>query len=231
MSRLPGRRIVITGATGGIGQALTRKLSAAGAQLAVTGRSAASLAELAKLEGVVVAESADITDEEATRGFVQAAARALDGVDALVTLAAKSVPGPITEASVQDYHDVMGGAVTGTFLACKHIMDIMQPGGLIINVASMAGVRPNATAPLYCTAKAAAGMFSQAFGMQAAERGIRVSLLNPGGVDTPFWGDRPIDRSKLLSAEDVVYSVLFLLELPDHVVVRDLQFESTGAAH
>lgn len=222
---------MITGATGGIGQALTRTLSAGGARMAVTGRSADALSDLAKSDGVLLAKAADITDEDEVSDFVQSAAQTLGGVDALVTLAGKSVPGPIAEASLDDYRDVMGGAVTGTFLACKHIMDTMHPGGLVINVGSMAGVRPNATAPLYCTAKAAASMFTQAFGMQAAERGIRVSLLNPGGVDTPFWGDRPIDRSKLLSADDVVQSVLFLLELPDHVVVRDLQFECTGAAH
>lgn len=226
---LSKRRIIITGATGGIGQDLTAALTAAGASVAVTGRDRGLLDGLRAQPGVVLAQAGDVTVEAEVADFVDAAATALGGVDVLVTLTGRSVPGAIDQMSVEDFDAVMAPTVRGTFLACKHALGVLGEGGLIINVGSMAGVRANASAPIYCTAKAATVMLSEALGMQVADRGIRVSAVNPGGVDTGFWGDRPVNRSAMLGPSDVTQAIMFLIGLPEHVAVRDLRFESTGA--
>ena len=62
--------------------------------------------------------------------------------------------------------------------------------------------------------------------MQLAERKIRVTTLNPGGVDTPFWGDRPVKREKLLQPQDITNMVLFVLETDPRVAIHSIDFES-----
>lgn len=226
---LGNRKVMITGATGGIGQHLTTALAGAGARVAVTGRDVRTLEELDALEQVVLARPADVTVESQIADFVVTADEALGGVDVLITLTGRSIPGPVDQMTVEDFDAIMAPTVRGTFLACKHALGVMGEGGLIVNVGSMAGVRANGGAPLYCTAKAATVMFSEALGMQVADRGIRVSTVNPGGVDTGFWGDRPVNRAAMLSPADVTEAIMFLIGLPPHVIVRDLRFESTGA--
>jgi len=235
MTELAGRRVVVTGATGGVGAALSRRLAHAGARLALTSATPDKLATLAGAlrDGTgadVVHRAADITTEAEVAAFFTAAGRHLGGADALVNLAGLSVVGTTWETTTDAYRRVVDVNVTGTFLACKHFVPLVDPskGGLVVNVSSMAAKRPNPTAPLYCTAKAAVSMFSQAFALQSRERGIRVSTLSPGGIDTPFWGDRPVDRSGFLTADEVAEMIAFVLALPAHIAVHDLAFESVG---
>lgn len=230
-AELSGVRVVVTGATGGIGQALVRALVEGGAQVAVTGRSKPRLDTLTGQYPTVFAQAADIAHEGEVAAFMDAAAERLGGMDVLINLAGLSTPGEIATFPVEDFVEMLNVNVVGTFLSCKHAMAHLPDGrGLIINVGSVAGTRPNPTAPGYCTAKAALAMFSDSLALQLKERQIRVTLLAPGGTDTPFWGDRPVKREALLSPEDVVSALLYVVSLPAHVVVRALTFESTGLA-
>lgn len=226
---LAGQRIVVTGATGGIGSALCAELADAGAVLAMTSTSSSKLAELASTVGGFY-QAADITDERAVSAFFTAAGAELSGVDALVNLAGVSAPGPVADMSIEQYERIIGSNVTGTFLSCKHFIPLADSnsGAIIVNVGSMAGHRANATAPLYCTAKAAVNMFSEALALQLKGSNIRVTSVNPGGVDTPFWGTRQVDRARMLSAADVVDVIVFVLSRPSHVDIKDIAFESAG---
>ena len=69
-------------------------------------------------------------------------------------------------------------------------------------------------------------MLSQGLSLQLAEKGIHVTALNPGGADTPFWGDRPVKREKLLQAQDVVDVILFVLDSNPRMVIHSVDFES-----
>ncbi|MFD6416277.1 SDR family oxidoreductase [Streptomyces sp. NPDC060194] len=226
---LSGLRVAVTGATGGIGRVLVAALRERGAAIAVTGSHRGRLDALTRDVPGLVARVADITDEEQVAGFIDAAAGGLGGLDVLVNLAGLSVPGAIATAPAADLATMLDVNVTGTMLACKHAVRHLAGGhGLIVNVGSAAGLRPNATAPAYCTAKAAVAMFTAALALQLKDEGIRVTHLAPGGTDTPFWGDRPVRRETLLAPEDVVSALLYVVSLPPHVVVRELLFESTG---
>ena len=62
--------------------------------------------------------------------------------------------------------------------------------------------------------------------MQYAKKNIRVTTVNPGGVDTPFWGTRSVDRTKLMTAEDVVEVIWFVLNMNENVQIHSIDFES-----
>ena len=70
-------------------------------------------------------------------------------------------------------------------------------------------------------------MMASAMQIQLAQRNIRVTTLNPGGADTPFWGNRQVDRSKFLSADDVVDVIEFTLNHP-RMVIHAVDFESAA---
>lgn len=224
--RLAGRRIAITGATGGIGRSLVELLAGGGGTVVATGRSTERLAELAATAPGLRTRPAELTDEADVAAFYRFARAELGGLDVVINLAGVSVPGPVAETDVATYHRIMGANVLATFLSCKHAVGALAEGGLIINVGSLAGRRANPTAPLYCTAKAAVAMFGEALALQLKANRIRVTTVSPGGADTPFWGDRPVDRSRLLAARDVAEALLFVITRPPGVVVHDLAFEA-----
>lgn len=230
MVDLADKRIVVTGAAGGIGSALAARLHATGARVALTSRSAEGLAKVAAGLGGqddrVWAQSADLTDEDQTAAVFAGVRESYGNVDALVNVAGMSIPGKITETTFEQYQTVWHANVTSAFLCCKHVVPLVDSavGASIVNISSVAALQPNPTAPLYCTAKAALDMFTQAYALQVAELGIRVTTLNPGGTDTEFWGDRPVDRAKLMSAGDVVDAIVYVLTRPPHVVINDMSF-------
>jgi len=92
----------------------------------------------------------------------------------------------------------------------------------------MAARNANGNAPLYCTAKAAVNMLSRGLLLQVGSKNIRVTTVNPGGADTPFWGTRAVDKTKLMQAEDVVDIILFVLKSNPKVQIHDIYFESAA---
>ncbi len=223
--------IVITGATGGMGAALSEALADDGAGLALADVSAEATAKLAdKLTGrarSVVAGSIDITDEDSVSAFFDRAKQSLGQLDVLLNLPGLSIASPISEMDVDAYDRIFDVNVKGAFLAAKHYLSrVDDAGGLIMNVASMASKRANPNAPVYCAAKAAVAMFDEGLALQAVKQNVRVTTLNPGAANTAFWGDRPVPREKFLQPGDIVDAVRFVLNMPPRIVVHEVAFES-----
>ncbi|MGI6279460.1 MAG: SDR family oxidoreductase [Acutalibacteraceae bacterium] len=230
-----GKRYIITGASGGMGRVLVKKLAEDGAKLAICSNDANGLDEVEKElaalgNPALVSKCIDITNEKDVAEFFGAAKGAFGGeADGLINLAGLSIPGKIAETPEADYDTTIDVNLKGTFLSSKHFLPMAAENAQIINIGSMAALRANGNAPLYCTAKAAVNMFSNALQIQATEKGVRVTVLNPGGADTPFWGNRPVNRAKLLQAADVVEVILFVLSLAPNIAVHSIDFESFEA--
>jgi NAD(P)-dependent dehydrogenase (short-subunit alcohol dehydrogenase family) len=229
---LTNKTIVITGAAGGMGQAIARALAADKAQLAISDADPNRLhqleSELKSQSPNLLAHPADVTDESSMQTFIAAARERFGSLDVLLNLAGLSIPGQIAEMAVEDFDRTLDVNLKGTFLGSKHFLAAVDPqrGGLIVNIASVAAKTANPNAPVYCTAKAAVSMFSQGLALQAKAKNVRVTTLLPGATDTAFWGDRPVPREKFLQPDDVVAAIRFVLALPPHVVVHELLFES-----
>lgn len=224
---IANRVFVITGASGGMGSTISKMLAKEGARLALTSNDAAAMDALKQeLPADAYTEILDITDEAQVAAFFDKVKALFGGADALLNLAGLSIPAQIPEMTERDYDLTMDVNLKGTFLASKHFAAMARPNAQIINIGSMAALRANGNAPLYCTAKAAVNMFGSGLQIQLAKQDIRVTTLNPGGADTPFWGNRKVAREKLLQAADVCDVMRFVLTSDPRIAFHELNFES-----
>ena len=231
MKDLKNKVAIITGASGGMGRVISEMLADKGVKLALYSNDAAALEELAgKLAGKteLIYKVVDVCCECEVKAAVEEAAAKLGTPEILLNLAGLSIPAKIWDMSVDAYMTTMDVNVKGTFLFSKHFANAVDPevGGQVISIGSMAAKRANGNAPLYCTAKAAVNMLSAGMAIQFKERNVRVTTLNPGGADTPFWGDRPIKRENLLKATDVAEVMEFVLTRESRVAFSEINFES-----
>ncbi len=226
-----GKNAIVTGASGGMGQLLCRKFAEQGVNLAICSIDEEALekqaAELKAEYGIsVIAKKVDATKECEVKDFIGAAADTLGKIDYLINLAGLSIPNVYNETPVDVYEKVMDVNVKGAFLMSKHFAASAAETALIINIGSKAARVTNANAPIYCMAKAAVNKLSEGLLLQYGKMGIRVTTINPSGADTPFWGTRSVDRSKLMSAAEVVDVIWAVINMPDNVQVNCVDFES-----
>jgi NADP-dependent 3-hydroxy acid dehydrogenase YdfG len=116
----------------------------------------------------------------------------------------------------------------GVFLCNREALKVMKPKkqGHIVTVISMAGQRTNPNAPLYCASKFGARGLSSGLADQVLKEGIKVTDINPGPVDSDYWGDRKVPREKFLQVEDVARVVGFILSQPDYMLIREINFDN-----
>lgn len=177
MAQLEGRRALVTGASGGIGQAIVSRLKAEG--VTVAGADITPGAADFDLEG-------DLTDQAYCERLAGRAAEAMGGLDILVNNAGIATRGPITAASDDDYRRTMAINVEAPFRLCRAAIPIMAAagGGAIVNMASCWGVHPGPNHPLYVMSKAAVASLTQCLGRDHAPDNIRVNAVCPNEVNT-----------------------------------------------
>ena len=187
--RLAGRRLLVTGASSGVGEATARAAAEAGARLAVLARSEDTLRTLADEFGGV-AVPADVVDPAAVRDAVAAAAEALGGIDGLVNAAGVARPGPIATTSPSDWQLTFDVNVRGllhvTQAALPHLAAADRAD--VVNVSSMSGRRVGSPEmAVYAASKAAVHALSEGLRREVADEGIRVSVIAPGFIRTGIF--------------------------------------------
>lgn len=190
MSRLAGKRALVTGGSRGIGAAIAKRLAAEGADVALTyERSADKAAEIVKAiealgrKGVAVA--ADSADPEAVKRSVNEAAKALGGLDILVNNAGIYRGGPVADWSLADIDATLAVNVRAVVLASQAAAAHLGEGGRIISIGSCLAdrvVEPDIT--LYAMSKAALIGFTKGLARDLGPRGITVNIVHPGSTDT-----------------------------------------------
>ena len=226
-----GKNAIITGASGGMGTVLCKMLAEKGVNLAICsidGEAIKAQAQQLREEySVTVTEAVvDATKEDEAESFINSAAEKLGKIDYLFNLAGISIPSVYNETPVEVYEKVMDVNVKSAFLMSKHFAFHAAKNALVVNIGSRAARVTNANAPIYCMAKAAVNKLSEGLQLQYGKLGIRVTTINPAGADTPFWGTRSVDRSKLMSANDVAEIIFTVANMPDDVLVRFIDFEN-----
>ena len=135
---LHGRRALVTGAAGGIGQAICRALAAEGAAVALHYRTQQEAAHALAAELGGAAFAADITEAEAAQSLVERVAKALGGLDILVNNAGITIGGQsVADTALADWHRVLDVNLNSVFYMCKAALPLMRVrGGAVVNIAS-----------------------------------------------------------------------------------------------
>ncbi len=228
-----GKTIFVTGGANGIGRASSEKFLEEGANVYVFEYSAERLeAFLSDNQGKSVAGwQGDVGSEEAVVAAFRDCAEKFGGVDILLNNAGIGIPSPdLSETDAEVFDRMVSTNMRGVFLCSREALKLMKPqkSGHILTLISMAGQRTNPGAPLYCASKFGARGINSGLADQILKDGIKVTDINPGPVNSDYWGDREVPREKFLSVSDVAEVIFFAVNAPDHVVMREINFDSVA---
>ncbi len=243
--RLKGKRAIVTGATAGIGEAISRRLAGAGCHLVITGRRIERLEALAReleeQQAVAVTPlSMDVTDPQEVEAKLSTALERFP-VDILINNAGLALGlEPLDKGSLEHWERMIDTNLKGLLYVSRLVMGQMRKRntGHILNMGSIAGETAYPGGNVYCATKAAVHMLSDAMNCDALGTRIRIGTLAPGAVETEFSdvrfeGDR--DRSQAvyegytpLSAEDIADLALYVLAAPEHVNIQHVRIMPTA---
>jgi len=218
---------LITGASRGIGRAIALRLASTHGVVAA----ARTLGELESLTQDITAKggSCDVIELDVTNA--DAVARALDGVraDVLVNNAGIGFMKPFLELTPEEWHTM----VDVNFNALFHVTRAVLPGmiergyGHIVMVGSIAGRSAFVGGSCYAATKHAVMGFSESLMLEVRDRGVKVSVVNPGSVATTF-SRRERDTSWMLTADDVAEAVAHAIDTPPRVLVHRIEVRAAA---
>jgi len=249
MNRLIGKRVLVTGASSGIGEACARAFAAQGANLVLAARREERVDELAKsltrAHGVDArAYRLDVTDREAVTSFVNELESEDLLPDILVNNAGKAVGlDKLHEGLIEDWEEMIDTNVKGLLYVSRAILPYMvaRNSGHVINIGSIAGRWVYPKGAVYNGTKAAVDAITLGMNMDLLGTKVRVSNVEPGLVETEFSQVRfhgDVQRAKgvyadttPLTGDDIADAVIFVANAPEHVDVFDIVLMPTVQRH
>lgn len=223
MFDLTGKKALVTGATGGIGGAISKALHAHGAHVGISGRNEEKLKALAaELGSNVSILPADLSKSEGIDGLVKAAEEAMGQIDILVNNAGLTRDNLSMRMKDEEWQEVIDVNLTATFKLAKAVQRGMMKrrDGRIINIASIVGVTGNPGQCNYVASKAGMIGWSKAMAQEIASRGITINCIAPGFIATAMTDalnddqkatiNAKIPAGKMGSSEDIAAAAVYL---------------------
>jgi len=228
MEKLNGRRVLIAGATGGIGSQTARMLAGSGAELFLTGRKADRLAALADNLGVPHDRCfvADLTDPAAVAAMAEGVSRQGGPLDILVNASGMGIIKPVEQLTPDEFNLTLQTNLTASFLLVRAFLPGMKEAkkGLIVNIPGVLGKVPMAGAAAYSAAKYGLVGMMQSIREEVKRTEIRITNLFLGGVDSPFWDtiDLRVQKERMIRSEEAARAIWFLCQQPLSGVVSEM---------
>lgn len=236
MGSLEGKTAVVTGASRGIGAALVRAFLMEGASVVGAARGAVELAEACLLPGLPPAlpVPTDVTDEDAVARLFAATVITYGRVDILVNSAGTLVRGPIEQTALAEWETALRVNLTGVFLCSREAVRVMlgqapAPGGVrghIVQIVSGSGVHAWVGAGAYTAAKHGVMGFSDTLREEVRHRGIKVTDVLPGMVETSMTDHPDFAAREKLAPEDVVHAVMAALTASPRALIKRIDLRN-----
>ena len=244
---LAGTVALVTGASSGIGEATARRLAGLGADVALVARRRDRIEKLAgELEGVrTAAIEADLSQRADAERAVQTAVDELGRLDILINNAGVMLLGPITDAPVEEWDQMVQINLLGLLYCAKaalpHLLRAAETGPRqtadLVNVSSVAGRVVRLGSGVYNATKHAVGAFSESLRQEVTRRHVRVGLIEPGAVATELAGhNRPEIQAGMrerfatmerLEADDIADAIGYMVTRPRRVAVNEILIRPT----
>jgi NAD(P)-dependent dehydrogenase (short-subunit alcohol dehydrogenase family) len=226
------KRILITGASRGIGRAIAEKLASEEVEVLLHGRDTVALEEVAQsLKGRCAGLTKLVYDLALTSGVRDLiAAVGSKRIDVLVNNAGIAVVKPFAEITQVEWEQTLGVNVTAPFMLTQHFAPRMAPGSTIVNVLSVAAKTGFPDWSAYCTSKFALEGFSQCVRAELRQHNIRVINVYPAATNTEIWnkvgGDWP--RDKMMAPDEVAGAIAYALSMPNQVAMENITLTSVA---
>jgi NADP-dependent 3-hydroxy acid dehydrogenase YdfG len=239
MQSLNGKTAVVTGGGTGIGAACALALADAGCRVAILGRREDKLRDTAAQQSAgepISVFACDVADRAAVDHIFQQLSESLGRIDILVNSAGVNIAQrSMKELQPSDWDLLLQVNATGAYNCMRSVLPGMreQGDGVIINICSVAGLRANLLGGVaYNASKFAMAALGTTVAQEEKDRGIRVSNVYPGEVETPILDHRPVPvsaehRSRILQPEDVAAAVMMIVSLPPRAHIPDLVIKPT----
>jgi NADP-dependent 3-hydroxy acid dehydrogenase YdfG len=250
--RLDATTALVTGASSGIGEATALLLAEQGAAVAIAARRKDRLDALAgrirDAGGTALVLEADVTDQAQAAAAVERTVAELGRLDTFVNNAGVMLLGPMESAPVEEWQRMVELNVLGllycTHAALPHLLQAAQDSPRrvadVVNVSSVAGRHARAGSGVYNATKFGVGAFSESLRQEVTQRHVRVSLVEPGAVETELAGhNRPevleglakrFASMERLQSEDIADNIAYIVTRPRHVTINELLVRPTEQA-
>lgn len=235
MNKLVNKVVVVTGASRGIGRAIAERYAAEGASVVLAARHLDKIQEAAQWieskRGRAFAVACDVTQEADVLRLMEETIKRYHRLDILVNNAGVGHQKPLAESTTDEWDTVIDTNMKGVYLCAREGFKHMKlaGGGLILNIASVAGKEAWSGTGVYSASKFGVMALSQALAAEGAPYGIRVSALCPGAVNTDMMQDSGLSPDAMIQPEDVADAVMYLTLLPKNVTMPELVMQRRGA--
>ena len=246
---LDGTVALVTGASSGIGEATALALAARGATVAIAARRKDRLDALATTirdgGGLALALEADITSQPEAERTVETTASELGRLDILVNNAGMMLLGPIEDAPLQEWDQMVDINVRGLLYcahaAIPHLLRAAEDGPRhvsdMVNVSSVAGRAPRRGSGVYNLTKHGVGAFSESLRQELTTRHVRISLVEPGAVVTELVShNRPeiqeqsrerFRQMERMEPTDIADAIRYIVTRPRHMAINEMLIRPT----
>lgn len=233
-------RVLVTGASSGIGRATALAFAEAGMDLVLVGRSQPKLDDVAQAvrqhSVEAKAYSFDLSQVQQVKAFIEKVIDDCGSVDVLVNNAGMGYTNTLANTPLEDWNHVLTLNLTSVFQCIQGVLPDMRhrQQGTIINVASIAGHQFFPEWGAYSVSKAGLIALSKTLAAEERSNGIRIITISPGAVNTPIWDTETVhadfNRTSMLTPDVVANSIVHAAMMPAHAVVDEmLVMPSAGA--
>ncbi len=228
MEKLNGKKVLVAGATGGIGSNLVKLLLQSGAEVFVTGRDAQKLSTLGASLGLSNSRMlvCDLKKADQVSSLFDAVSSTMGTIDIMVNASGIGIIKPMEQLTLEDFMESIQTNLVGSFLLVKAFLPSMKEAkkGLIINIPGVLGKVPMAGAAAYSASKYGLVGMMQSLREELKRTEIRITNIFLGGVDSPFWEniDLKVQKEKMIREEEAARAIWFLCQQPASGVVSEM---------